>query len=95
MAERKIYLSPAFGRKIKKLRKQEKKELDDAVLDIVNEPGLGQEKVGDLAGVLVHKFKIKKQLTLLSYTYTKSEINLLTFGSHENFYRDLKKYKKA
>jgi len=91
LAERKIYLSPAFGRKLKKLKKQEKKDLDDAVLDILNDPGIGQEKVGDLAGVLVHKFKINKQLTLLSYTYTAREINLLTFGSHENFYRDLKK----
>lgn len=95
MAERSIYLSPAFGRKLKKLKKQEKKALDDAVLDILNEPDIGEEKVGDLAGVLVHKFKINKQPTLLSYTYTDSEINLLTFGSHENFYRDLKKYKGA
>lgn len=95
MAERKIYLSPAFGRKVKKLKKQEKKDLDDAVLDILNDPTVGQEKVGDLSGVFVHKFKIRKQLALLSYTYTDSEINLLTFGSHENFYRDLKKYKKA
>ncbi len=95
MAERKIYLSPAFGRKVKKLKKQEKKDLDDAVLDILNDPTVGQEKVGDLSGVFVHKFKIRKQLALLSYTYTDSEINLLTFGSHENFYRDLKKYKET
>ena len=95
MAERKIYLSPAFGRKVKKLKKQEKKDLDDAVLDILNDPTVGQEKVGDLSVVFVHKFKIRKQLALLSYTYTDSEINLLTFGSHENFYRDLKKYKKT
>lgn len=95
MAERKIYLSPAFGKKIKKLKQQDKKKLDDAVLDILNEPSIGEEKAGNLAGVLVHKFKINKQLTLLSYTYTDAEINLLTFGSHENFYRDLKKYKKA
>lgn len=95
MAERKIYLSPAFGRKVKKLKKQEKKDLDDAVLDILNDPTVGQEKVGDLSVVFVHKFKIRKQLALLSYTYTDSEINLLTFGSHENFYRDLKKYKET
>jgi mRNA interferase RelE/StbE len=95
LAERKIYLSPAFGRKIKKLNQQEKKQLDDAILDILNEPNIGQEKAGDLTGVLVHKFKINKQLTLLSYTYTDREINLLAFGGHENFYRDLKKYKKA
>lgn len=95
MAERKIYLSPAFGRKIKKLKKQEKKELDDTIRDILNDPTIGQEKAGDLTGVLVHKFKINKQLILLSYTYTDLKIDLLTFGSHENFYRDLKKYRKA
>lgn len=94
MAERKIYLSPSFGRKIKKLNPQEKQELDGAIRDILTEPGIGQGKVGDLAGVRVHKFKLNKQLTLLSYRYTDSEIHLLTFGRHENFYRDLKKYKR-
>ena len=94
MDKRKIYISPAFGRKVKKLQKQEKKELDDAVLDIINDPSIGEEKVGDLSGVSVHKFKMNKHLTLLSYTYDTSEIYLLTFGSHENFYRDLKKHKK-
>jgi len=95
LAKRAIYLSPVFGRKIKKLQTQEKKGLDDAVLDILNDPSIGEEKAGDLAGVFVHKFKINKQLILLSYTYDENEINLLTFGSHEKFYRDLKKYKKA
>ena len=94
MGKREIYLSPAFGRKIKKLKKQQKKGLDNAVLDILKNPSIGEEKVGDLAGVLDHKFKINKQLFLLSYSYDEKEINLLTFGSHENFYRDLKKYKK-
>ena len=94
MGERKIFVSPAFGRKIKKLKKQEKKELDDAVLDLLSDPSIAEVKVGDLAGVSVYKFKINKQLVLLFYTYDENEISLLTFGSHENFYRDQKKYKK-
>jgi hypothetical protein len=61
----------------------------------LNDPSVAEEKVGDLAGVSVYKFNINKQLVLLTYTYDENEINLLTFGSHENFYRDLKKYKKA
>ena len=93
MDKRKVYLSPVFGRTIKKLKKQEKKELDDAVLDIINDPSIGEVKVGDLAGVLVYKFKVNKHLTLLSYSYDSTEINLLTFASHGDFYRDLKKYK--
>ena len=95
MDKRKVYLSPVFGRKIKKLKKQEKKELDDAVLDIINDPSIGEVKIGDLTGVLVYKFKTNKNLTLLSYSYDSTEINLLSFSSHENFYRDLKKYKRA
>ena len=95
MGKLRIYQSPAFGRKIKKLKKQEKKALDDAVLAILNDPQIGEEKVGDLSGVFVHKFKINKQLILLSYTFDESEINLLTYGSHENFYRELKRYKKT
>lgn len=91
MAERNIYQSPAFSRTVKKLKKQQKKELDDAVLEILKNPNVGQEKIGDLAGVFVYKFEINKQRTLLSYTYAEDEICLLAFGSHENFYRDLKK----
>jgi mRNA-degrading endonuclease RelE of RelBE toxin-antitoxin system len=93
--KRGVFASSAFGRKTKKLKKQEKKELDDAVLDILSDPSIGEEKLGDLAGVSVYKFKISKQLILLSYTYNEKEINLLTLGNHENFYRDLKKYRKT
>ena len=95
MVNRIVYASAAFGRKAKKFKRQEKKELDNAVLDILKNPDIGEEKAGDLAGVFVHKFKVRKQLILLSYTYDKAEINLLTLGSHENFYRDLKNYRKA
>jgi len=35
------------------------------------------------------------KLILLSYSYDEKEINLLTFNSHENFYRDLKEHKKT
>ena len=95
MAERKVYVSPVFGRKLKKIKPQQKKELDHAILEILSDPDIGEKKVGDLVGVLVHKFKMNKQLTLLSYTYSATEINLLTFGSHENFYRELKQYRKG
>jgi len=89
--KRKISQSPAFGRKVKKLKPQEKKSLDDAVLDIIQNPNIGQQKAGDLSDVFVYKFKINKQLILLAYTVTPIEICLIAMGSHENFYRDLKK----
>ncbi len=48
--------------------------------------------MGDLSGVLVYKFKMVKQLTLLAYTCHDQTITLtfLAFGTHENFYRDPK-----
>ncbi|MFT5826547.1 MAG: hypothetical protein ACI8ZW_002061 [Yoonia sp.] len=38
---RRVYLSPILGRKLNKLSKQAKKALDDAVLDILNDPNSG------------------------------------------------------
>ena len=72
MGSRQIYASPLLARKVKKLKKQEKTVLDDAVLDIVGDPSIGEEKVGDLAGVRVYKFKINKQLTRVQLTSARS-----------------------
>lgn len=81
-----------FNKQAKKIHPQAKKELDKAVKLIVQQPDIGELKKADLLGVRVYKFKIQKQLTLLAYIYLKDEdvIFLLSFGSHENFYRDLK-----
>jgi len=49
-------------------------------------------KVGDLGGVQVYKFKSQTQQILLAYEVTDATLYLYSFGSHENFYRDLKKY---
>ena len=91
MAKQKVFLSPTFSRKLKKLTKQEKVSLDEAVRFLIENPESGQQKKGDLLGVRVYKFKINKQLTLLSYELVSDSIHLLTFRSHENFYRDIKR----
>ncbi|MEA3381391.1 type II toxin-antitoxin system RelE/ParE family toxin, partial [Alteromonas australica] len=41
----------------------------------------------------VYKFKMVKQLTLLGYSYEDGTVilELIALGSHENFYRDVKK----
>jgi len=88
----KIVQSPAFERVVKKLHANAKKDLDDAVKELVKNPLAGDMKKGDLNGVRVYKFKMVHQLTLLAYVYNESEKNLilLALGTHENFYRDLK-----
>lgn len=88
-----ILQTSTFSKTVKKLHKNQKKDLDEAVKTIMDNPRVGDEKVGDLSGVSVYKFKMVKQLTLLAYKYEDQTITLtlLALGTHENFYRDLKK----
>lgn len=90
-----IIQSPVFTKQKKKLAKQEIKDLDNAVKTIFSDPTIGNMKVGDLQGVQVYKFKSNNKHILLAYEIIDSTLVLLTFGSHENFYRDLKKYLKS
>jgi mRNA-degrading endonuclease RelE of RelBE toxin-antitoxin system len=85
-----IRVTPTFTRAAKKLHPRDKKTLDDAVREIAAKPDIGGAKKGDLAGVYVYKFRLNKQEVLLSYQLSSSELVLLSLGSHENFYRDLK-----
>jgi mRNA-degrading endonuclease RelE of RelBE toxin-antitoxin system len=82
---------PAFKRVYKKLHQQQKQMVNDAILEIVDDPTLGEEKKGDLAGVFVYKFKMHHQEFLLAYEWDPLNRIVLALGVHENFYRDLKK----
>ena len=87
-----LLVTPTFERTVKKLHRQQKVELDEAVRTIANAPEIGEAKVGDLVGVQVYKFKMINQLCLLAYRVLDSQtIKLLMVGPHENFYRDLKR----
>lgn len=90
---RRILLTPSFLRALKRLHKQGKDELDTAVRALAADPTIGKAKVGDLAGVRVYKFTMNRQQTLLAYEFLEAEncIKLLALGSHENFYRNLKR----
>lgn len=82
---------PAFKKAYKKLHANEKNKVNDAIGEIIENPHLGQEKKGDLAGVFVYKFKIHQQEFLLAYEWDPRKRILLALGVHENFYRDLKR----
>jgi mRNA-degrading endonuclease YafQ of YafQ-DinJ toxin-antitoxin module len=83
----------AFEKVVKKLHANAKGDLDTAVKKLMQNPLVSEMKKGDLNGVRVYKFKMVNQLALLAYTYdeTDESLTLLAMGSHENFYRDLKK----
>lgn len=87
-----VLVTPTFERAVKKLHKQQKAALDEAVRTIVGQPEAGETKVGDLAGVQVYKFRMDNLLCLLAYRILdENTLKLLMVGPHENFYRDLKR----
>jgi mRNA interferase RelE/StbE len=90
----KIYQSRSFEKKVKKMSKSEKDMLDREIKKIAGDPGVGEEKKGDLRGIFVHKFKLKTRQYLLAYRKACDDFELVMIGPHENYYRDLKQYLK-
>lgn len=88
----KVIQSPLFAKQKKRLHKSQIKDLDKAVRKITQDPEIGTMKIGDLSGVRVYKFKSMQVLILLAYEIIENSLFLYTFGSHQNFYRELKKY---
>ena len=87
-----LLVTPSFVRATKKLHRPEKEDLDAALRIISADPSAGEAKVGDLLGIRVYKFRLSNQLRQLAYRILDEQsIKLLTFGPHENFYRDLKR----
>jgi mRNA interferase RelE/StbE len=82
-----------FARQYKKLHDNVASEVDAAVMRVAAQPGIGERKKGDLAALHVHKFHSQGQLYLLGYTVDDGVrlIYLEAVGSHENFYRDIKR----
>ncbi|MBA2306543.1 type II toxin-antitoxin system RelE/ParE family toxin [Candidatus Dependentiae bacterium] len=88
-----IVQTTEFKKQVKKLHRNQKHQLDEAIKAISKDPLMGIPKKGDLSGVRVYKFTMIDQLTLLAYQFNTTQIQLilLALGTHENFYRDLKK----
>jgi len=86
-----VHQSAAFARTYKRLHKNQKLDVDAAVEVLIQSPEIGEPKRGDLAGVYVYKFKTNAQLMLLAYEYDPATRMLLLLGSHEDFYRELKR----
>ncbi len=88
-----VLQTSTFVRQVKKINKNQKIDLDEAVEKIIKNPSIGTIKKSDLCGVRVYKFKMVNQLTLLAYEFHSQDelLILLAMGSHENFSRDLKR----
>ncbi len=90
-----VLQTPTFKKAVKKLKPNQKKDLDLVIKALMANPDIGQQKKGDLAFLRVYKFKMNKQLTLLGYSFDDGTLvlELMALGSQENFYRDIKQRK--
>jgi hypothetical protein len=88
-----------FMQFVKKAHKPLKLMIEDAVNFICDNPYIGEEKVGDLAGIRIYKFRFNRQQYLIAYRPPAKElpveflvIDFYQVGTHENFYEALKRY---
>ena len=88
-----------FATFFKKAKKPLQFAIEDVVVVIQNTPSIGEEKVGDLKGIFVYKFRFNRQEYLVAYKYQEAAdilsilwIDFYQVGSHENFYEELKRY---
>ena len=82
-----------FARAYKKLHDNVAADVDAATEVVAADPAVGERKKGDLAQLLVYKFRSQGQLSLLGYTVDDAVrlVYLEAVGPHENFYRDLRR----
>ncbi len=87
-----VVQTPTFRKAVKKLKSNQKIDLDQAVRSLIDDPSLGAQKKGDLSFLFVYKFTMAKQHALLGYSFDQDQLTLelIALGSHENFYRDMK-----
>ena len=87
----KLTQTPTFQRKYKKLHRNQRLIVNTALDEILENPNLGTQKKGDLGTIRVHKKRKGDLEFLIAYWSNKSSIELIDMGSHENFYRDLRR----
>jgi mRNA-degrading endonuclease RelE of RelBE toxin-antitoxin system len=94
-----IIWSNVFKKAYKKSSATIQDKIDDEIERIIEQPDpdmgeqRGEQKKGDLNYLWVHKFKLNGQLTLLGYSWNAAghlTLYLLSIGSHENFYDNVK-----
>ena len=78
-----------FARAYKKMQGAELDALHLAMDQVLENPKIGSEKIGDLKGIFVYKFQCKRSHFLLAYSLNQRSRTLTwqALGPHENFYR--------
>ena len=89
----KVLQTQRFAKVYKKLHKNQLPEVNEGIKSVIADPYIGQQKLGNLSFLRVHKFKVLDKQMLLGYVYEDKKL-ILTLGDlgfHENLYRDIKR----
>jgi len=80
-------------RTLRKLDQDKRKVYEDQIAKIRDNPFIGQMKTGPLKGIRVLNFNYKGSIESIAYRLdTKNHIiTLLYYGTHENFYKRLRR----
>ena len=80
------------------VKKASRLAIEMRIAEVCDNPRIGQQKLGDLQGVFVYKFRFNAQEYLMAYQFDHfadeikiTWIEFCQIGSHENFYTQLKK----
>ena len=93
-----LEFSPAAARYIKKIRKKGLKDAFKSAFNALAEnPYIGEEKRGDLAGVYgldVYYNRTNYEIAYRIYEESGQTVVVILAGTRENFYQELKRYMK-
>jgi mRNA-degrading endonuclease RelE of RelBE toxin-antitoxin system len=88
----------SFAQFVKKAFRPLQLTIEMRIAEVCDNPRIGQQKLGDLQGVFVYKFRFNAQEYLMAYQFDHfadeikiTWIEFCQIGSHENFYTQLKK----
>ncbi len=88
-----LYKAP-FRKFVKKQGRGFQLAIEDEVELIRDNPDIGSAKKGDLSEFMVHKFIFQRTEYLIAYRRRINILECYMIGTHENFYRELKRYGK-
>jgi mRNA interferase RelE/StbE len=92
------YLGPAERYFKKLVEKPLKRAYLDAIQEIRNDPSIGEQKLGDLAGISAYDVSYKGTNYEIAYRVEENDdgelVVVILAGSRENFYEELKRYLK-
>jgi len=87
-----LFYKSEFRKYVKKLPRPFQLAVEDEIEKVYENPMIGEEKSGDLAGFRVHKFTFRRQEYLIAHKEHGGSITAYMIDTHENFYKNLKLY---